>query len=162
MSKVEMMVPFEEELRQMPAVLVEAARRLPGSVVADRPAAGGFAMIEHVWHLADLETDAYEVRIRRILEEAEPELPTFDGEAVAAKRKYRALRLKDGLRKFTEARARNLAALRALEGDAWQRSGVQEGVGKVALRDIPRMMHEHDLSHRGEIEALLQELANRR
>jgi hypothetical protein len=157
-----MMVPFEEELRRMPAMVVEAARGLPGSVVADRPVAGGFAMIEHVWHLADLETDAYEVRIRRMLEEDEPELPDFDGEAVAAKRKYRALRLKDGLEKFTEARARNLAALRSLEGDAWERAGVQEGVGTITLRDIPRMMHEHDLSHRREIEALLQELATRR
>ena len=78
-------------------------------MVSDRPLAGGFAMIEHVWHLADLETDAYESRIRRILEEDEPELPNFDGEAVAAKRKYRALRLRDGIKKFTEARERNLA-----------------------------------------------------
>ena len=127
--------------------------------MSDRPLAGGFAMVEHVWHLADLETDAYEARIRRILEEDEPELPNFDGEAVAAKRKYRALRLRDGIKKFTEARERNLAALRAVEGDAWQRTGVLEGVGKVTLRDIPRMMHEHDLSHRAEIEALLEELA---
>jgi len=146
----------------MPAVLVEAARGLPGTAVADRPLAGGFAMIEHVWHLADLETDAYEVRIRRMLEEDEPELPSFDGEAVAAKRKYRALRLRDGLEKFTEARERNLSALRSLEAEAWQRAGVQEGVGKVTLGDVPRMMHEHDLSHRREIEGLLQELARRR
>ena len=146
----------------MPAAVAEAARRLPGSVVSDRPEGGGFAMIEHVWHLADLETDAYEARIRRILEEDEPELPGFDGEAVAAKRKYRALRLKDGLKKFSEARERNLAALSSLEGDAWQRAGVQEGVGKVTLRDMPRMMHEHDLSHRREIEALVKELDRRR
>ena len=156
------MVPFEDDLRQMPAMLVEAARGLPGSVVSDRPVAGGFAMVEHVWHLADLETDAYEVRIRRLLEEDEPELPTFDGDAVAAKRKYRALRLRDGIKKFTEARERNLSALRAVEGEAWDRAGVQEGVGKITLRDVPRMMHEHDLSHREEIDALLQELAGRR
>jgi hypothetical protein len=162
MSKVEGMVPFEEELQRMPALVVEAARGLRGTTVSDRPLAGGFAMIEHVWHLADLETDAYEVRIRRLLEEDEPELPGFDGEAVAAKRKYRALRLRDGLKKFTEARERNLAALRSLEGDAWQRAGIQEGVGKITLQDVPRMMHEHDLAHRQEIEALVQELASRR
>ena len=156
------MVEYEDDLRQMPAMVVEAARGLPGSIVADRPLAGGFAMIEHVWHLADLETDAYEARIRRILEEDEPELPSFDGDAVAAKRKYRALRLRDGIKKFTEARARNLAALHAVKGDAWERAGVLEGVGKVTLRDIPRMMHEHDASHRAEIEALLEELARLR
>ena len=155
------MVPFEDELREMPDMVVQAARTLPGSVVADRPLDGGFAMIEHVWHLADLETDAYEVRIRRILEEDEPQLPSFDGEAVAAKRKYRALRLRDGIKKFAEARARNLAALGALDGAAWDRVGIQEGVGRVTLRDVPRLMHEHDLSHREEIAALLQELMPR-
>ena len=46
--------------------------------------------------------------------EDEPELPSFDGEAVAAKRKYRALRLRDGIKKFAEARERNLAALGAV------------------------------------------------
>jgi len=156
------MVPFEDDLREMPEMVVQAARTLPGSVVADRPLAGGFAMIEHVWHLADLESDAYEVRIRRILAEDEPQLPTFDGDAMAAKRMYRALRLRDGIKKFTEARERNLAALRALGGEAWDRAGLQEGLGKVTLRDIPRLMHEHDLAHREEIEALLQELAPRR
>jgi hypothetical protein len=156
------MVPFEEELRRMPDIVTQAARGLPGSVVADRPLTGGFAMVEHVWHLADLETDAYEARIRRMLAEDAPELPNFDGEAVAAKRKYRALRLRDGLKKFAEARERNLAALGALEGGQWERTGVVEGIGKVTLRDVPRMMHEHDLSHRAEIEALLDELATRR
>jgi len=146
----------------MPEIVVQAARTLPGSVVSDRPTHGGFAMVEHVWHLADLETDAYETRIRRILAEEEPELPNFDGEAVAAKRKYRALRLRDGLQKFADARQRNLAALGAVPEEAWQRTGILEGVGKVTLRDIPRMMHEHDLSHREEIEALLDELAARR
>lgn len=156
------MIPFEDELRQMPEMVVQAARTLPGSLVADRPPDGGFAMIEHVWHLADLETDAYEVRIQRILREEEPALPNFDGEAAAAKRKYRSLRLRDGIKKFAGARQRNLAALCALEGDAWDRAGVQEGVGRVTLRDFPRLMHEHDLSHRTEVEALLQVLARLR
>ena len=159
---MDVMVPFEEELRRMPEVVVEAARGLPGTAVADRPLGGGFAMIEHVWHLADLEADAYEVRIRRMLEEDEPELPNFDGDAVAAKRKYRALRLRDGIKKFNEARQRNLAALGAVEGEAWHRAGVLEGVGKVTLLDIPRIMHDHDLAHGQEIEALLAELARRR
>ena len=145
----------------MPDVVVQAARTLPGSVVSDRPVNGGYAMIEHVWHLADLETDAYEVRIRRILEENEPELPNFDGEAVAAQRKYRALRLRDGIKKFAEARARNLASLAAVEGPKWDRGGIQEGVGRITLRDIPRLMHEHDQTHREEIAALLEHLANR-
>jgi len=155
------MVPFADELREMPGMLIEAARSLRGTLVSDRAAAGGFAMIEHVWHLADPETDAYEVRIRRLLEEENPELPTFDGDAVAAKRKYRALRLRDGLKAFQDARARTLAALNGVEGADWERPGVLEGVGPITLRDLPRMMHEHDDAHRAEVAALLEELARR-
>jgi hypothetical protein len=159
---VKKMVPFEDDLLAMPKALIDAARRLRGTLVSDRPPDGTFSMVEHVWHLADLETDAYEVRIRRLLEEEAPQLPTFDGEAVAARRNYRSLRLRDGLKAFEEARQRNLATLAALEGDDWERSGVQEGVGPITLRDIPRMMHDHDDAHRAEIEALLTEIADRR
>ncbi len=156
------MVPFEDELRSLPGELIEAARRLQGTLVSDRAADGGFSFIEHVWHLADLETDAYEVRIRRLLEEDRPELATFDGDGIAARRNYRTLRLRDGLKAFGDARERNLEALAAVEGAAWDRAGAQEGIGPVTLRDIPRLMHEHDESHRAEIETLLDELSRRR
>jgi hypothetical protein len=156
------MVPFEEELRAMPGELIATARRLMGTLVSDRAADGSFSFIEHVWHLADLETMGYEERIRRLIEEENPEIPNFDGDGIAAKRNYRTLRLRDGLKAFGEARERNLEALLAVEGDAWDRAGVQEGIGPVTLRDLPRMMHEHDESHRAEIEALVVELARRR
>jgi hypothetical protein len=43
--------------------------------------------------------------------------------------------------------------LRAVGPDQWTRAGTQEGVGRVALCDLPHMMAEHDASHRAEIEA---------
>ena len=156
------MVPFEDELRSMPGELIATARGLLGTLVSDRAADGSFSFIEHVWHLADLETMGYEERIRRLIEEDDPELQNFDGDGIAAKRNYRTLRLRDGLKAFGDARERNLQALAALERDQWDRAGTQEGIGRVTLRDIPRMMHEHDESHRAEIEALMTDLARRR
>ena len=156
------MVPFEDELRAMPGELIATARGLLGTLVSDRAADGSFSFIEHVWHLADLETMAYEERIRRLLEEDKPEILNFDGDGIAAQRNYRTLRLRDGLKAFGEARERNLDALAAIEGKTWDRGGTQEGIGRVTLRDIPRMMHEHDESHRAEIEALMTDLARRR
>ena len=47
----------------------------------------------------------------------------------------------------------NLALLRSLEPTQWSRAGTQEGVGRVAVCDIPHMMAEHDESHRAEISA---------
>jgi hypothetical protein len=37
--------------------------------------------------------------------------------------------------------------------DQWSRGGTQEGVGRIALCDLPSMMAEHDASHRAEIAA---------
>jgi hypothetical protein len=110
------------------------------------------AKVEQCWHLADLERDGYAVRIRRLLSEAEPALPDFDGERVAQERNYKSLSLADGLESFRRTRAENLAALRALTESEWERRGTQEGVGRVGLCDIPPMMAEHDAAHRAEID----------
>src|SRR5262249_1808917 len=120
---------------------------------------GSFSLVEHAWHLADLEREGYAERIRRLLAETGPHLPDFDGARIAAERNYRAKSLADGIAAFAAARAANLGVLRALPDDAWDRAGEQEGVGRIRLRDIPGMMRDHDLSHRGEIAALLGGIA---
>ncbi|HKF68212.1 MAG TPA: DinB family protein [Vicinamibacterales bacterium] len=112
--------------------------------------------VEQCWHLADLEREGYGVRIRRLLDEPNPMLPDFDGTQVARERNYRARPLSAAIIAFREARAANLAALRQVEAGDWLRAGVQEGVGPVALCDIPAMMDEHDEAHRSEIEAWLR------
>lgn len=112
--------------------------------------------VEQCWHLADLEREAYGVRIRRLLDETNPMLPDFDGHQIALERNYRARRLQDAILAFREARAANLTALRQLEAGDWLRAGVQEGVGPVALCDIPDMMDQHDEAHRSEIQSWIR------
>jgi hypothetical protein len=140
-----------ERLGAMPVFLDNA---FGGLSTADAliQGADGFSPVEQCWHLADLERDGYAVRIRRLLNEVEPELPDFDGERVARERNYKSLPLADGLNAFRRARAENLAALGRLTTSEWERRGTQEGVGRVGLCDIPLMMAEHDAAHRAEIE----------
>jgi hypothetical protein len=144
-------------LAEMPGFLESAVARA-GPRFRQRPAAGGFSMLEQVWHLGDLEHEGYAERIARLRREDRPHLPDFDGDRIARERDYQSLDLADGLTRFGVARARNLAILRELAGDEWGRSGTQDHVGPVTLRSIPRMMREHDESHRREIVALLDEL----
>jgi uncharacterized damage-inducible protein DinB len=143
------------QLETMPEELRAAAARMPESRWRVPPAAGGFSLVEQMWHLADLEAEGYGPRIERLLSETGPHLPDFEGDRIAAERDYKSLSLGEGLARFTFARARNLARLRSLSEEAWTRAGTQEGVGAVTLSDIPRMMVEHDTSHRAEITALL-------
>ncbi len=144
-----------DELAGMPAHVEAAARAMDDVRACTPPADGGFSLVEQAWHLADLETEGYGERIRRLLAEAEPLLPDFDGARRAAERNYRAKPLAEGIAAFAAARAANLALLRTVSSAAWDRAGRQEGVGRVTLRDIPRMMRDHDRSHREEIRSLL-------
>ena len=143
-----------QELEGMPFELEAAAGRLDDVQARTPPSPGAFSLVEHAWHLADLEREGFGLRIRRLLAEDDPFLPDFDGARVAEERDYRSKSLADGLAAFRRARGENLAALRAVPEEAWGRAGRQEGVGKVCLRDLPRLMREHDDSHRAEIAAL--------
>jgi hypothetical protein len=72
-----------------------------------------------VWHLADLEREAYAVRIRRLLTENEPQLSNFDGGRVARERLYQRRDLAEGLLAFTLARTPNHHRLREVSVDDW-------------------------------------------
>ncbi|MEP6993915.1 MAG: DinB family protein [Acidobacteriota bacterium] len=142
-------------LESTPALLVRAAATLSQTQTRCRPAEGAFSFVESVWHLADLEREAYGSRIRRILAEDHPHLPNFDGERLAREREYQQRDLQPGLEQFARARAQNLELLKRVPQADWKRCGAQEGVGRVALSDIPRMMAEHDRAHGAEIADIL-------
>ena len=73
-------------LESTAALLSRAAATLSPAEARRRPAAGGFSLVENVWHLADLEREGYAVRIRRILGETNPALLNFDGDRIARER----------------------------------------------------------------------------
>ena len=142
-----------DRLRAMPDFLAERFASLSADEAALPGPGDAFSPVEQCWHLADLEREGFGARIRRLLEEEDPLLPDFDGARLARERQYRSRSLAEGLAAFRSGREANLAALRSVEREQWTRAGTQEGVGRVALCDLPSMMAEHDLAHRVEIEA---------
>ena len=139
------------ELESMPMFLEEAFAGLCAEQITCPGPEGLFSPIEQVWHLADLEREGFAARIDRLEREPNPQLPDFDGAAVAAARDYRSLSLEAGLKAFRAARAGNLERLRRMADEAWPRSGTQEGVGRISLCDIPSMIRAHDAAHKEEI-----------
>jgi len=141
------------ELDAMPDYLATAFAALSPDEAAATGPDGTFAPVEQCWHLADLEREGYGLRIARLLRERAPVLADFDGDRIARERAYRSRSLGEGLAALRQARCENLARLRTLSAQQWRRDGSQEGVGPIALCDVPAMMAEHDASHREEIEA---------
>jgi hypothetical protein len=144
------------ELEGMPGYLAEKFGGLSREDAARPGPDNGFSPVEQCWHLVDLEREGFAMRMRRLRAEAKPVLPDFDGAAIARDRNYRAKSLAEALAAFRQARTESLALMATIREDEWSRDGVQEGVGAVALCDIPVMMSEHDAAHRAEIEAWLR------
>jgi DinB superfamily len=138
----------------MPGFLGRAARRLDGAQSRTPGPGGSFSLVEHAWHLADLEAEGFGERIRRLRTENEPALPDFEGHRIARERSYSTRDLVEGMSRFREAREANLRALREVAVSEWDRGGSQQGYGPLSLGDLPRLMVEHDRSHRAEILAL--------
>jgi hypothetical protein len=143
-------------LEAMPGFLTEKLGALPAEEAVRPGPDETFSPVEQCWHLADLEAEGFGARVRLLLGEEQPFLPDFDGGRLARERNYRARSLAEGLRSFRVARQGNLALLRTLPDVSWSRSGVQEGVGKVTLADVVRLIGDHDASHKAEINAWCQ------
>jgi hypothetical protein len=145
-----------ETLSRTPALIERVVAQVPDALVRVR--SGSFALVEHAWHLADLERDGFGERIRRILTEDNPFLADFDGEGVAREREYLKLELPSALAEFATARLETLRLLRSVPAGQWTRRGEQEGVGIVTLADMPRRILDHDFAHLNEIADLLTDL----
>lgn len=140
-------------LSRTPAVLARVIAEVPDPLVRVR--SGPFALVEHAWHLADLEA-VFAERTRRLQAEEDPFLPDFDGERVAREREYLKLDLAAAVSAFASARDETLRLLRGVS--AWDRRGRQEGVGPLSLDEMPGRIHDHDRAHLNEIADLLADL----
>jgi hypothetical protein len=151
---------FEEALdllEKLPMLLFEIAPALE-AVSARRPAEG-FAWVEQVWHLADLEREGFGVRLHRLLNEDDPSLADFAGDKVAQERLYLQRSVQAGLLEFAHARAANVLRLRSLPPASRARAGRQEGIGRLTVEELPGRMLGHDDAHVGELRELVRELA---
>lgn len=144
-------------LAEFPAILRSRIADVPPHLHATRAANGWFALVEHAWHLADLEEEGYGVRLARLLREDNPALPDFRGDVIAEEREYIEQSLEEGLLRFERARAANVALIEAASEADRERAGEQEGVGRVTFAKVAEMMAEHDAGHLREVDALLGE-----
>jgi len=136
------------------AGLVDALRRAmaPGEGYG-LPAGGGFSLVQHLWHLADIEDFGWTPRFSRLLCETAPVLPGVDGDRLAVERRYQQRPWRAAARRFVARRRRTLAALAHCDAATLRRpvhfSG-QPGTGA----DLLAALLAHDHEHRAEMAML--------
>ena len=114
-------VEIIKTLRATPVVLRALVNEVDDAGLRRRPAAGEWAIIEVVAHLADTKERA-PGRVRRMLAEDTPQLEPFDQEALAVQRRYLELDLQDELARLEQLRGQHLAVLEGLDAPGWERT----------------------------------------
>ena len=145
-------------LESTAAVLSRAAAALSPAEARRRPAAGGFSLVENVWHLADLEREGFGLRIRRILSESNPALLNFDGDRMARERSYQERDVDRGIVLFARARGQNLEALRSSRAPTGSARALRRGGMRQPRRHRAHDGRAPDRSHGTDIAALIAEI----
>ena len=140
-----------ETLARMPAQISELLTGIPPESIRVRLSPDEFSVMENICHLRDIEVEGYAVRIRRLLEEDNPQLEDIDGARLAAERDYNSQDLNSAFDAFTVARKKNVELLSTTKKDDLQRKGSMQGVGEIKLETLIEMMIEHDAGHLDEL-----------
>src|ERR1700733_2539683 len=110
-----------DTLARTPEAVREAFAAIDADKLRRKPNPSIFSALEDVWHLWDIESEGYLVRIGRMLSENLPVLEDLDGDRMAIERRYNELELAPAIAGFAAARAESLALLKGLPTEAWTR-----------------------------------------
>jgi hypothetical protein len=111
--------------------------------------------LEQLCHVRDIETDGYQLRIRRTLAETHPTLASIDTDALVRERAYARDEPARVLAAFRAARVQTLAMISGLSEAQWARTAVFEGYGPLTLRSLIHYLCSHDQQHLSGLQWLL-------
>jgi hypothetical protein len=155
-----------DDLADMPRELERALALVPHDRLGFRPASWDgcpsehFSALEQVCHLRDIEQDGYHVRIRRMLDEQDPDLVSIDSYALADERRYAAAKMDAALNAFRAARAATLQMLLAVTDTQWERTGTFAEYGRLTLRALVHYLRSHDQQHLAGVQWLAGRIAS--
>ncbi len=146
-----------EEYTALITTYAEAYEKLKGAVsgITDRerltrPAPGKWCIQEILCHLMDSEIMAVG-RIKRIIAEENPFLPSYDQDKFAANLQYNALDPKGAIVTFGMLRETTSELLALVPDEQWMRKGNHEERGAITLQDYLKLMVTHGEKHIAQI-----------
>lgn len=139
-----------------PIVLRRLVRDLPDATVRARPAAGEWAIVEVVAHLADTDERSL-ARTRRMLTEDEPALEPYDPDELAIERGYIEMAIADELGRFEALRTEQVELLSGLTDDDWSRIGDHGEHGRITVQQLAAHTAGEDGDHFAQIARLIPE-----
>jgi hypothetical protein len=139
------------------AKLNKLTRGLTPKQLRWQPEPGKWSIAEILAHLADVEIVA-SWRMRSIIGSDGITIQPFDQDVWASAFEYNKRDPKQSLEVFRVVRENNLAMLKALPPEAWERHGMHMERGKETIAHLTRMFAGHDTNHILQIERIVRQL----
>ena len=131
---------------------------LPAGDWTVRPDGGGWALVQTLGHLRDVEREVNTRRLDAYLAASEPYFSALDTDAWAEERAYIHEDGRQALQDFIDLRLALLDRLVALEPEQWTRKARHALFGPTTLAEIMAFAAEHDLLHLAQIRETLRKL----
>ena len=142
-----------DTLRALPGQIEGLVRDLDEEALRRRPTPDQWSIKEVCAHLRDsLEIDGE--RIRRMLEEDEPSISSYDQEALARERDYQNESMPLVLTALRAYSGGNAYALEGLSDEQWQRGGRHEERGRITVGGYAEQQAEHVRAHLEQLRSL--------
>ncbi|OGO49719.1 MAG: hypothetical protein A2148_03315 [Chloroflexi bacterium RBG_16_68_14] len=142
-----------DTLRALPGEIEALVRDLDEEALRRRPAPDQWSIKEVCAHLRDsLEIDGE--RIRRMLEEDEPSISSYDQEALAREGNYQSVSMPLVLTALRAFSGGNAYVLEGLSEEQWQRGGRHEERGPISVGGYAEQQAEHVRAHLEQIRGL--------
>jgi HAD superfamily hydrolase (TIGR01549 family) len=134
-------------LRATPAVLDTLCGALAAEAWSASPHPDEWCPTEILCHLRDVDREVNLVRIPRVLQENDPFISGKDTDPWADERKYICQDGPQALHEFTVARIKLLDMLEAAAPGDWGRTARHAILGPTTLKELVRIIAEHDRLH---------------
>lgn len=146
-----------ERLGEMPDAVSAQVGRFPASLWKRKPEGTGFALVEHLCHLRDID-EVFAARVHAVRTKKLPLLESVDGSVLAVERGYLGQNLDDALAAFRAGRARLCQTFARIKPEQLARCGLRDGTLRMTIEDLVRELLDHDRTHRLELDELAAEL----
>lgn len=110
----------------------------------------------HIRELAKLEEEIVELRLKKILKEEHPYLPSIDVTNINNDSSYQNRPFLEICNHFLKQKKELLKMLYSLPAENWDRTGVHETEGHVAFKEFIRRMNEKDKQILGDFKTSLK------
>ncbi len=135
-------------------VLAPVSQVVATTLLDDRDGPKGWTVVEVVCHLRDFD-GFFQQRAHMMLEQASPQLPAFDQEALAIQRDYRSQDVHLVYEELVESRQRFIEFFTQLTPEQWQCAGTHPTRGHFTMTDALIQVSSHDAMHIEQITRIL-------